>query len=349
MTEKGIPEKKRFVSLLDDYPCTDEGFAVQGDPSVHTYPKFRELEDIGLTGHEFLSDRIYYCNYIKSGKAGDIVEVECRAEYVQLFIGLKGKLRISDGQGRFFDIHPDTVQLARYANGRVQIISRSQGTVEVFVVNIHKSLIRPEKPYFKKLFPLVRESAPSVLCTFAPKPFLISLRMRQIVGELSRKEYSGHFLEHYVEIKIRELLLLYLNEWTLFQEGEQQADREPECTRIGKQMDKVRELLLANFTEPLGLKSLAMAVGTNEFHLKVHFKAHFGKSVMAYLREYKMEKAKMLLLGSDRSISDIAESLGYRYATHFSSAFKKHYGKLPKDFRQGVLSGGNIITIMSLL
>src|SRR5690606_16013677 len=133
--------------------------------------------------------------------------------------------------------------------------------------------------------------------------------MRQILEELAHKKYTGCFLEHYIEIKVFELLLLYINEWTNSKELSPQENQSEE-ERISKQMDQVRDLLLADLSDTPRLKSLATAVGTNEYHLKVHFKAHFGKSVMAYLRSYKMEMAKILLLESDRKITDIAESLG---------------------------------------
>ncbi|MFC4874714.1 helix-turn-helix domain-containing protein [Negadavirga shengliensis] len=45
------------------------------------------------------------------------------------------------------------------------------------------------------------------------------------------------------------------------------------------------------------------------------------------------EVAKTRLIETDDKLVDIAGDLGYRHATHFSAAFKKYHGKLPKDFR----------------
>lgn len=331
MTKMGIPTKRRFISLLDGHPGNDKGFLAY-NTGKQAHPKYKELEGNHLSGHEFLSDRIYYCNCINSGKAGEAFVIECREDYIQLFMGLKGTLRISDGEGGFFDIQPNTVRLVRYSYGQVHITARSHETVEAFIINIHKSFIKPEKAYFQNILPFARESGTTAFSLFTKKSFPIGYRMRQIIEELAHKKYTGCFLEHYIEIKVLELLILYINEWTDSKALPPQ-ENQSEDERISKQMEQVRELLLADLSEAPGLKSLATAVGTNEFHLKVHFKAHFGKSVMAYLRSHKMEMAKKLLLESDRKITDIAESLGYRYATHFSAAFKKHHGKLPTDFR----------------
>lgn len=333
MTKMGILKKRRFISLLDDHQGNDKGFIIHKGSGRQTSPKYRELEGPNISGHEFLSERIYYCNCTNTGKIGDAFVIECREDYIQLFMGLKGTLRISDGEGGFFDILPNTVQLVKYSHGQLHLTVHSHETVEAFIINIHKSFIKPEKAYFQGILPFARESGPMAFSIFTKQSFPIGYRMRQIVEELAHKKYTGCFLEHYVEIKVLELLILYINEWTDSKALPQQ-ENQSEDERISKQMVQARDLLLADLSETPGLKSLASAVGTNEYHLKVHFKAHFGKSVMTYLREHKMEWAKKLLLESDRKITDIAESLGYRYATHFSAAFKKHHGKLPKAYRQ---------------
>lgn len=46
-----------------------------------------------------------------------------------------------------------------------------------------------------------------------------------------------------------------------------------------------------------------------------------------------MTKAKDLLRGTQMPIYQIAEDVGYKNATHFSAAFKKYYGELPKQYR----------------
>ncbi len=45
-------------------------------------------------------------------------------------------------------------------------------------------------------------------------------------------------------------------------------------------------------------------------------------------------KAKQLLLNWELSIAQIADQLGYKHATHFTAAFKKNTGELPKEFQK---------------
>nr|WP_301005439.1 helix-turn-helix transcriptional regulator [Lunatimonas sp.] len=86
-------------------------------------------------------------------------------------------------------------------------------------------------------------------------------------------------------------------------------------------------------SDPPSLRKLALEVGTNESHLKRHFKEAFHQTVYGFVIDKRMEKALELLKDKDLKIVEIAERLGYKHATHFSAAFKKYFGGHPKDYR----------------
>lgn len=64
------------------------------------------------------------------------------------------------------------------------------------------------------------------------------------------------------------------------------------------------------------------------------FKAIYGTSIAAHIREHRMEHAAQLLRSSDLSISDIALKVGYDSQSRFSSVFKEYYQMLPKEYRR---------------
>jgi AraC-like DNA-binding protein len=70
--------------------------------------------------------------------------------------------------------------------------------------------------------------------------------------------------------------------------------------------------------------------------LKRGFQETFG-TVYALVVKEQMKKARELLFANHtnppRSIADIAEAVGYEHATHFTAAFKKHFGELPRNLR----------------
>jgi AraC-like DNA-binding protein len=47
-----------------------------------------------------------------------------------------------------------------------------------------------------------------------------------------------------------------------------------------------------------------------------------------------MEMAKSQIFNTDRSIAEIGMDIGFTYPTHFSAAFKKHFGYLPTHLRR---------------
>jgi YesN/AraC family two-component response regulator len=62
------------------------------------------------------------------------------------------------------------------------------------------------------------------------------------------------------------------------------------------------------------------------------FKQETGESPINYLIKIRMEKAKELLVKEELSVKEIANSVGYQDAYHFSKLFKKYTGNSPSDY-----------------
>ncbi len=87
--------------------------------------------------------------------------------------------------------------------------------------------------------------------------------------------------------------------------------------------------LSINYTIP----ELSKLVGTNEQYLKKYFKQYFGKTVMNYITEQKMNHAKELIMTGEYRVSDVARLTGYKHSTHFTTAFKKYFGFIPNSLK----------------
>lgn len=97
--------------------------------------------------------------------------------------------------------------------------------------------------------------------------------------------------------------------------------------------DKARLLEAKNIVEqnlkyPCSLIELSRKTGLNDFKLKKGFKALFGNTVFGYLAERRMNLAYKLLK-EGLNVSEVAETVGYKNAHHFTAAFKKHFDMLP--------------------
>lgn len=62
-------------------------------------------------------------------------------------------------------------------------------------------------------------------------------------------------------------------------------------------------------------------------------KKETGKTAQEYIQLKIIDRSKQYLLGTDHSINQIAEALGFQYPQHFIRMFKKQTGYTPKEYR----------------
>lgn len=63
-------------------------------------------------------------------------------------------------------------------------------------------------------------------------------------------------------------------------------------------------------------------------------KKETGKSPQEYIQAKIMDQAKDMLLGSEKSVSQIAYDLGFQYSQHFNRVFKRNTGLSPNEYRK---------------
>lgn len=96
----------------------------------------------------------------------------------------------------------------------------------------------------------------------------------------------------------------------------------------------VRKYVDENFSYELALSSLAELFHLNENYLSGLFKQHTGTPFSEYVTRLRLEKAASLLKENELKLTDIATLVGYSSSSYFSTAFKKHYGISPKEYRE---------------
>ena len=67
-------------------------------------------------------------------------------------------------------------------------------------------------------------------------------------------------------------------------------------------------------------------------------KSETGKNTQEHIHYYLLEKAKTLLVSSDKSINEIAYELGFEYPQSFSKFFKNKVGISPSLFKAGYIN-----------
>lgn len=76
----------------------------------------------------------------------------------------------------------------------------------------------------------------------------------------------------------------------------------------------------------------AIAMSRTQLHRKL--KALTGQSTAAYIRSFRLQKARILLETTDEQIGQIALQVGYKDFSHFSRSFFKEFGVKPSDVRK---------------
>lgn len=134
----------------------------------------------------------------------------------------------------------------------------------------------------------------------------------------------------YFKIKVLELLL-FLSVLEPSDGMEQHRYFQKNQVERVKQM---RDSMVQNIESHFTLAELSARFDLPITAMKLCFKGIYGISIYAYMRDYRMRRAAVLLCESKASVSEIAGQLGYANASKFSSAFKQVMGLPPLEYRK---------------
>ena len=104
-----------------------------------------------------------------------------------------------------------------------------------------------------------------------------------------------------------------------------------------EQLDTIRrvhDLLTENLDRRYTIEELSRRFLINPSSLKEMFKAVYGKSLAAHIKEHRMELASKLLRETGLSIAEIAERVGYENQSKFAAVFVRHFGCPPLEYRR---------------
>jgi len=105
-------------------------------------------------------------------------------------------------------------------------------------------------------------------------------------------------------------------------------------TTIGNPLQRAKAYIDENLAEDLKLADVAKRAGVSTSQLQRIFREALGMTYSTYLTTMRMQKAKELIAGTDRPITEIAFEVGYNDSTYFSTAFRKHEGITPSQYRK---------------
>ncbi len=102
---------------------------------------------------------------------------------------------------------------------------------------------------------------------------------------------------------------------------------------------KIRDILAFidnHYTQTLFIDNVAKEFSMTPKYFSRFFKEHAGIGFVEYITKLKLEKAVELLFTTDKSVKEISDMVGYVTDTAFITAFKKYYGKPPKEYKKNI-------------
>lgn len=97
-----------------------------------------------------------------------------------------------------------------------------------------------------------------------------------------------------------------------------------------KRLESVRQQLAFAPTGDYTLEQLAQRAAMSSSGLRAKFRATYGVSVFDYLRQCRLELGRRYL-EQDYSVQQAAHGCGYRYASNFATAFRRHFSVSPRE------------------
>ena len=133
----------------------------------------------------------------------------------------------------------------------------------------------------------------------------------------------------YQKIKTMELLL-YLSK-TELTSSQQLSEYKTDQIHI---IREIHDQLTRHMEQRITIEELSKKYLVNPTTLKTAFKSIYGTSIAAHIKEHRMEQAAKMLKETDKSIAEIARTVGYDSQSKFTAAFKTYFKVLPKEYRK---------------
>ena len=140
------------------------------------------------------------------------------------------------------------------------------------------------------------------------------------------KEITYHSLSHYLETKA--ILMQLFSRFA----GNEKTDT---INKIGNHsFQNILHYIQENITQDIPVKKLAEMACSSKDHFTRTFKSIIGIPPSEYIIRKRLDKAKLLLLTTDASLSEIISLSGFHTTAYFCRIFKKYTSFTPEQFRR---------------
>ena len=106
------------------------------------------------------------------------------------------------------------------------------------------------------------------------------------------------------------------------------------ATSVSSALMKALDYINYNYFSPITMDELCSVSGVTKQHLCLLFRKKLSMRPMEYIAKRRIQEAKALLTGTEKSIEQVAEETGFCSESYFCKLFKRYEGMTPSAFRQ---------------
>lgn len=150
-------------------------------------------------------------------------------------------------------------------------------------------------------------------------------RMVRDLGKLQQNEH----VEFQTRNMLSEIWLLLLDEIKDFLNSRPEESI-PARERIRYMLSYIHH----HYGEKISLEDIAGSAAISEREALRTFKASLNKTPIDYLTDYRMSKARELLMNTEIPITEIALETGFSDSSYFGKLFRKYYQITPTEYRK---------------
>lgn len=110
---------------------------------------------------------------------------------------------------------------------------------------------------------------------------------------------------------------------------------EEKATDDSQEIQKIKRLVEKEYMKDINLGYVAERVHLAPAYVSYIFKRETGQTLIKYITEIRMERARLLLEEDKLKIVQIARACGYENQSYFNRAFKNYFGRTPKQYKEG--------------
>jgi len=110
--------------------------------------------------------------------------------------------------------------------------------------------------------------------------------------------------------------------------------RKHSMREMSPMVQKAVACIETDYAGDLSLAGIAALQNVNASYLSVQFRKETGKTLTEYIRDVRMDAAAYLLRNTRLQIQTVAQHCGISDVNYFSKVFKKHFGMVPRQFRE---------------